>query len=103
MNESEGCGGGGSLSRIVPVAGDEGRPAPEAFDRVTVYVSFGSSATSPTTWTVMVFCDSPTAKVSVPLVGWKSTPDWAVPDPVANCTVTVPAAGGVSVTVKTWL
>ncbi len=51
----------------------------------------------------MVFCVSPAAKVSVPLVGWKSTPDWAVPPLVANCTVVALFTAGVSLTVKTWL
>ena len=59
--------GGPSSSVIVPVAVASVSVAPDSFDRVTVKVSLGSSASSPVTVTAMVLLSSPVSKVRVPL------------------------------------
>ena len=59
--------GGPSSSVIVPVPAASVNVAPDSFDRVTVKVSWGSSASSPVTVTVTVLLSSPVSKVRVPL------------------------------------
>ena len=70
VNWSVPADGGGSLSVMVTVADAVPRVAPPvAFESVTPNVSFGSSAVSLMTGTVMVFgLVSPSAQVRVPLV-----------------------------------
>ena len=62
--------GVGSSSVIVPTPVASAIAAFVAFERLTVYVSFASSRTSPTTGTVIVRVVTPAGKVSVPFVAW---------------------------------
>ena len=59
--------GASSSSVIVPVAMASVNVAPDAFDSVTVKVSFGSSASSPVTVTATVLLSSPVSNSRLPL------------------------------------
>ena len=60
--------GGPSSSVIVPVAVPSESVAPDSFDRVTVKVSLGSSASSPVTVTVTVLLSSPVSNLRLPFL-----------------------------------
>src|SRR5262245_18975578 len=68
--------------------------------KLTAKLSFGSARRSPFTTAVTVLLVWPGAKVSVPLVAWKSLPDVALPSAVAQSTVTGASAADDRVTVK---
>jgi hypothetical protein len=63
-----------------------------AFERFTKNVSFRSRTRSPTTATVIVFVFTPTGKVRVPLVAWKS--DGVPAEPAAEAKETVTGESG---------
>ena len=65
---SVGRGGGGAVSSlmIVPLPVPSAMVAPVGLASVTVKLSLASTVASPIAATVIVFCVSPAAKVSVP-------------------------------------
>ena len=89
--EAAGTATGGVSSssfRMVPMAVPSAMVAPDGLERVTVKVSSASSTVSARMSTWIILEVSPGAKVTVPDVAVKSTPDCAVPPEVAYCTVT---------------
>src|SRR3954468_4601626 len=70
MLSAGGTGGGATSSLVmVPAPVPSAKVAPVGLERTTLKLSLASTAASPIAATVIVFCVSPAAKVSVP--------DWA--------------------------